>query len=149
RIYFGDGTWGIRSAALHYFAKEVKELALEESALLAALPKAPTRYSPASSKERAVERRNLVLSLMREQEMISGDTYREARSMPIVIKTAAVEDLNGRYPSYVDLVFEEAVRDFGFTEKQLLNGGFRIHTQLDPAVQEAVEAAFAKDALFP
>lgn len=148
RIYFGDGTWGIQSAAKHYFAKEVRDLSLEESALLAALPKAPTRYSPAENKSKALERRNLVLSLMRNQGYLNEEQAARARSMPIVVQKDQ-EDLKGRYPSYVDAVFEEAVRDFGFTEEQLLTGGFLIFTQLDPVIQQAAESTLDKEALFP
>lgn len=148
RIYFGEGTWGIQGAAKQYFSKNVQDLNLAECALLAALPKAPTYYSPLNNKEKALERRNLVLQMMREQRMISAEDLHLAKTTPIALK-AGVDELKGKYPSYLDHVMEEAVHEFGFTEEQLLTGGLMIYTELDPSVQQAAQDVYANDSLFP
>lgn len=148
-IYFGEGRWGVEGAAQEYFAKPVQQLTLEESAMLAALPKAPTNYSPAKNKEKALERRNLVLSLMKEQNFISEAAYRQAVAKPIVLKQHNEETLKGKYPSYVDYVIQEAAELYGFTEEQVLTTGLRIYTELDPQVQQAAQDVYANDAFFP
>jgi penicillin-binding protein 2A len=148
-IYFGDGSWGVEGAAQEYFAKSVTQLTLDESAMLAALPKAPTTYSPTKNKEKALERRNLVLSLMKEQQFISDAAYTQAFAKPIVLKQQDQESLKGKYPSYTDYVIEEAVNLYGFTEGQILASGLRVYTYLDPLIQQTAEEVYSNDTLFP
>ncbi len=153
QIYFGEGQWGIQRAAKRYFGKETKDLTLSESALLAALPKAPSRYSPLKNKELALERRDLVLSLMRDGGFISNVEYNQAIVEPVqVLKEAPLEhqnDLLGQYASYTDEVIDEAIELYGFTERQLLAGNLLIYTELDPIVQSAMENTYRNDSLFP
>ncbi|GIP40342.1 penicillin-binding protein [Paenibacillus sp. J31TS4] len=148
-IYYGEGRWGIKAAAREYFNKEVKDLTLEEAALLAGLPKAPSAYSPRKNMEKALERRNLVLSLMRDQQYISEQQYAAAAAKPIVLQEGKVNELKDRYPSYVDYVVREAESRYGITEDQLMTGGLQIYTQLDPKVQQAAEEVYRTDSLFP
>jgi penicillin-binding protein 2A len=148
-IYFGEGIWGVQGAAKQYFGKDVRDLTLEEAALLAGLPKAPTHYSPVKNKDAALERRNLVLSLMKEQGYISEADYEQAKAKPIVLSKNNEDQLKGKYASYVDYVIEEAVERYGFTEDQLLTGGLNIYTELDPAMQKAAQDVYRDDSLFP
>ncbi|OXM83597.1 penicillin-binding protein [Paenibacillus rigui] len=148
-IYFGEGRWGVEGAAQEYFAKPVQQLSLEECALLAALPKAPTTYSPAKNKEKALERRNLVLSLMKEQHFITAAAYTQAAARPIALKQNSQESLKGKYPSYVDYVIQEAGDLYGFTEEQILTTGLRIYTYLEPQLQQTAQEVYAQDSLFP
>ncbi|MCS7459530.1 PBP1A family penicillin-binding protein [Paenibacillus doosanensis] len=149
-VYFGEGRWGVEGAAEEYFAKPAQQLTLEESALIAALPKAPSVYSPLQHMDKALERRNLVLSLMKEQHFISDAAYDQAVSKPIVLKQRNEEEsLKGKYPSYVDYVIQEAADLYGFTEEQILTAGLRIYTELDPKVQQAAQDVYSDDALFP
>ncbi|MDF2658935.1 MAG: family penicillin-binding protein [Paenibacillus sp.] len=149
QIYFGEGQWGIQKAANTYFGKDVADLTLPESAMLAALPKAPTHYSPFKNKEKALERRNLVLDLMLAGKYIGEDDHRKAIATPVVLAEHQQENLRSLYPYYMDQVIEEAIELYGFTERQLLAGGLRIYTRLDPAVQAAMDKAFGNDSLFP
>nr|WP_242833673.1 PBP1A family penicillin-binding protein [Desulfosporosinus youngiae] len=149
RIYFGEGRWGLQNAARLYFDKEAENLTLEESALLAGLLKAPTIYSPLSNKEKSLERRNLVLGLMEEQNYITSAEYQKAILEPIVLKKESQNNLTGQYAPYVDYVIEEAIDRIGFTEEQILNGGLQIYTQMDPLVQEAAEDVYAESHYFP
>ncbi|WP_240415511.1 transglycosylase domain-containing protein [Paenibacillus periandrae] len=148
-IYFGEGRWGVQGAAQEYFAKPVSQLNLVESALLAALPKAPTTYSPAKNKDKALERRNLVLLLMKEQQFITTATYNQAIVKPITLQQQNEESLKGKYPSYVDYVIEEAAELYGFTEEQVLTSGLRIYTDLDPVIQQTTEEIYGQHSLFP
>jgi penicillin-binding protein 2A len=149
-IYFGEGSWGVQGASRTYFGKNVQDLTLPEAALLAALPKAPNRYSPFQNEAQALERRNTVLALMRDQGKITEQAYEQAKAAPLgIVKTGKSDDLKGRYPDYVDAVIREAAEKYGFTEEQLLTGGLRITTELDPAVQNAVSEVYKNDALFP
>lgn len=149
-IYFGEGSWGVQGAARTYFNKNVQDLTLPEAAVLAALPKAPSRYSPFQDEAHALERRNTVLVLMRDEGKITPQAYESAKSAAIgVVKSDKSNDLKGKYPAYVDAVINEAVRVYGFTEEQLLTGGLRITTELEPAVQNAVTEVYNDDSLFP
>lgn len=149
-IYFGEGSWGVQGAARTYFNKNVQDLTLPEAAVLAALPKAPSLYSPFQDEAHALERRNTVLVLMRDEGKITPQAYESAKAAPIgVMKSDKSNDLKGKYPAYVDAVISEAVRLYGFTEEQLLTGGLRITTELDPTVQNAVTEVYKDDSLFP
>ncbi|MDR6885327.1 PBP1A family penicillin-binding protein [Bacillus sp. 3255] len=149
-IYFGEGSWGVQGASKTYFHKNVQDLTLPEAAVLAALPKAPSRYSPFQDEAQALERRNTVLVLMRDEGKITPEAYEQAKASPLgVVRSDKTDDLKGRYPAYVDAVISEAVRLYGFTEEQLLTGGLRITTELDPAVQNAVTEVYKDDSLFP
>ena len=146
-IFFGEGRWGVEGAAQQYFGKPVKELSLAESAMIAGLPKAPTHFSPVKNTDKALERRNLVLSLMKEQGFITEAAYAKAVEQPIVLKTNNGESLKGRYPSFVDYVMDEAEKLYGFTEQQVLTLGLRIHTTMDVKVQQAAEEVYRSDGL--
>ena len=149
QIYFGEGRWGLQNATQLYFGKSAEKLTLEESALLAGLIKAPSNYSPLSNKQKSLERRNLVLSLMKEQNYITSVEYEKAIVQPIVLKKGSANDLSGQYAPYVDYVIEEAIERIGFTEEQILNGGLQIYTQMDPSVQKAAEDVYNDNSFFP
>jgi len=149
-IYFGEGSWGVQGAAKTYFSKNVHDLSLPQAAVLAALPKAPSRYSPFQDEAQALERRNTVLQLMRDEGKITPQEYEKAKAAELgVVKGGKGDDLKGRYPAYVDAVINEAVEKYGFTEEQLLTGGLKITTELDPTVQQAVLDIYQNDSYFP
>ncbi|MEW9702022.1 transglycosylase domain-containing protein [Paenibacillus sp. SI8] len=149
-IYFGEGSWGVQGAAKTYFGKNVQDLTLPEAAVLAALPKAPSKYSPFQDEAQALERRNTVLLLMRDTGKITQEAYELAKASSLgVVKQHKGDDLKGRYAAYVDVVINEAVQRYGFTEEQLLTGGLRITTELDTSVQEAVSDVYSNESLFP
>ncbi|OCT10489.1 penicillin-binding protein [Paenibacillus pectinilyticus] len=150
RIYFGEGSWGVQGAAKTYFNKNVSDLTLSESAVLAALPKAPSHYSPFQNEDQALERRNTVLKLMQEEGKISPEAYEKAKASALgAVKTVNTDTAEGQNRAYVDAVIDEAVTLYGFTEEQLLTGGLRITTELDPTVQKAVTEVYNDDSLFP
>ena len=92
QIYLGAGTYGVAAASNRYFKKSLKELNLAEAAYLAALPKAPSRYDPTRNYEKALARRNWVLSRMQINDFISNNTYEQLINLPI--KTFINENKN-------------------------------------------------------
>lgn len=148
-IYFGDGEWGIKRAALHYFGKEVEDLTIDESALLAGLIKAPSALSPYRHLEKATARRDVVLERMRQQNYLTDEQLKEAKNAEVVLNKKGGDPLRGKFPFYVDHVLEEAIKKYGLTQDELLTGGYQIFTELDPIKQEALEIVYEDDGLFP
>ena len=148
-IYFGEGAWGIQNAAKIYFGKDVAELTLAESALLAGLPQAPSRYSPVKDPVRAQTRRDVVLQKMHEQGMIDEKEWSDALNAEIVLAEHTVTDSPAYFSSYVDHVIEEAIEKTGLTEQEVLSGGLHIYTHLDPKAQEAAEFVYLRPEYFP
>ncbi|PKM65163.1 MAG: penicillin-binding protein [Firmicutes bacterium HGW-Firmicutes-2] len=149
QIYFGEGVWGIQNAAQMYFGKDIEGVTLEEAALLAALPKAPTTYSPFNNIELAKERRDLILGLLYESGTIDEEEYSQAMATDILLRTRELVETNEAYPSYVDHVIDEAINILGLGEDLVLIGGIHIYTTLDPVVQNAIELTYVNDTLFP
>ncbi len=131
-----DGVYGIQAAALHYFGKDAGALNLPEAALLAALPKAPARYSPVRHPERAVQRRNLILELMADQGMVSGAEAEAARAYPLELRGGAREGVTAPY--FVEWVRQELYRRYG---PDVYEKGLRVYTTLDPALQAVADSA--------
>lgn len=88
-IYFGNGAYGVENAANKYFSKSASELRLPEAAALAATVKSPAKYNPTADNE---ERKNLVLKLMLEQNLITRTEYDQAKAQPIILKLAEKND---------------------------------------------------------
>lgn len=149
QIYFGEGRWGIQEASRYYYGKNASQLNLEESAMLAGLLKGPSIYNPINDKEKALERRNIALSLMYDQGLISSEEYENARIAPITLRTKPLVDLSGKYAPYIDYVIEEAIARYGFTQDQILTGGLQIYTQMDVNVQKATEDVYRDNRFFP
>jgi penicillin-binding protein 1A len=142
QIYFGQGAWGIGQAARAYFGKEVKNLNVAESALLAGLPQRPSAYSPYRSPAAAERRRRYVLERMLEDGFIDRAAYDEARDNPPEIRGAAEEE---------DLApaahFTELVRRYLFDRlggDVVLRQGLVIETTLDLDLQRAAVTALRK-----
>ena len=138
QIGFAHGWYGIESAALHYFGKNASKLTLPEAATLAAMPKGPEIYEPVKHPARARERRNTVLALMAQQGYITEAQSRAAQRTPLV--TAPNYGMAAAAPYYVDVVRIQAQRA-GVNVNQ---GGFRIYTALDPALQASAVISLAE-----
>ncbi|WP_338780771.1 PBP1A family penicillin-binding protein [Metabacillus sp. FJAT-52054] len=149
QVYFGEGAWGLKSAAQTYFGKEPKDLSNSESAILVGLIKAPTNYSPVKNYDKAIERRNVVIGLMEDQKFLSKADADKARSEELVLKEKKTDPLKGKYPSYVDQIIAEASQRYGISQEKLLAGGYKIHTELNQDMQTGLEEIFKDDTLFP
>ena len=122
QIYLGEGTYGVASASLEYFDKPINELNYEEAALLAALPKAPSRYNPYKNIELAKFRRDLVLKNLLENKYINEKNYKEYIDNEIILKKRKktfTEDTS----YYVEDIRKDVVDKLGFDKvyKQGLN----------------------------
>ena len=149
QIYFGDGAWGIKHAARNYFAKDVMDLSISESALLAGLIKAPSALNPYHHLEKATQRRNLVLAQMKKQGYLTNQQYEQAINEKVMLNDKGGDPFRGKYPHYVDQVFEEAINVYHLSQDELLTGGYQIYTELDSTMQNAMEKTYQKDDLFP
>ncbi len=138
QISFGHGWYGIESAARHYFGKSAASLSLAEAATLAAMPKGPELYEPVKYPARVRERRNTVLALMAQQGYITPAQSRSAQRVALV--TAPNYGMAAAAPYFVDVVRIQAQRA-GIPVNQ---GGYRIHTALDPALQTSAVIALTE-----
>ena len=133
-IYLGKGTYGVASASLEYFNKSVKELNYNEAALLAALPKAPSKYNPYNSIEKATVRRNMVLKNLNDNGYISNDELKKFLKQKINLKKRKVF-LIKEAKSYTEEVRRIVKTDYGF--EKLYSEGLSISTPLDGKYQIA------------
>jgi penicillin-binding protein 1A len=138
-IYFGAGAYGIGEAARTYFGKRVGELSVSEAALLAGLPKAPSKYSPFSNPDSAEKRRRYVLEQMLEAGFLDDADHEEALADAPTVK---------RPDEYSDFAaaayFTEEVRRALFDtvgSEQVLRGGLTVYTTLDLDLQHAAVTA--------
>lgn len=137
QIYLGSGAYGVEMAARRYFGKPVKDLDLAQCALIAGLPKAPTRYSPLVNPKLAVKRRNLVLRQMQAAGLISAGQYRRAAGQPLQLAPAPAK--RRRAPYFVDYVRRRLEKRLG--ADLLYKGGLTVTTTLSFALQQTAEQA--------
>jgi len=149
-VYFGNGAYGVQTAARRYFGAGVEELSLEQSALLAGLIRSPGDYDPYTAPVAAAARRDLVLSLMAEQGLAPTSDVDQARAAPLGVRPAPSG--GAAAPYFVDHVLDLLQHDPAFQglgedplirADRLFRGGLRIETTLDPGWQAAAEEAVA------
>jgi 1A family penicillin-binding protein len=138
KVYFGDGLYGAEAASRGYFGKPSSDLTVAEAAMLAGIIKAPSAANPTVNLTRATERRNVVLTLMREHGFIDQRELDAA-----IAETVALQDNLRREDSTV-LHFKEIVRRQlieRFGKDAVYKGRLRVYTTVDPDMQKAAEAA--------
>ncbi len=128
QIYLGQGTYGIAAASLEYFNKSVKELTYSETALLAALPKAPSKYNPYKFPDIAKFRRNLVLENLEQNNFISKSKLTELKNSKLELKRRKIEIVN-EANSYTEEVRRTVKNIYGF--EKLYSQGLSISTPLN------------------
>ncbi len=144
QIYLGEGSYGIASASLRYFDKPISELNYSESALLAALPKAPSKYNPYKNKKLATYRRNLVIKNLYENSYISREKYKELIDTKIVLKKRKrifLEDT--RY--FVEDIRKKVIEDYGYDKVH--KQGFNIKTPINLELQKLAASSLRKGLL--
>ncbi|MDN6161952.1 MAG: PBP1A family penicillin-binding protein [Atopostipes sp.] len=146
--YFGNGVWGVQDASRKYFNKDANELSLSEGATIAGMLKAPSNYNPIDHYERSIERRNLVLSLMRKTGKISEDEKNQAVHSELAVSDGYQKIDDYRYPYYFDAVISEAINEYDFEEEEIINGGYKIYTNLNQKHQQKMDEVYADDSLF-
>lgn len=127
QVYLGSGAYGVEAAAKIYFNKSVKDLNLEECALVAGLPKAPSRYSPKRNPDLAKKRRAVVLKRMMDEHFIDRETFDKIKDRDIKLAEGKIYKTQAPY-------FSEHVRrilEKKFGAKRLYRDGFHVYTTLD------------------
>ncbi len=139
QIYLGSGAYGVAAAAQVYFNKSIDELSIEEDALLATLPKAPSKLDPRKNIEKAKIRRNWVISRMIEEGFITKEEGEAAMEKPIVIKEADSEDFV-KAEFFSDSVKKELTELYGSDD--VFENGIVVRTSLDTNLQRIAVKAF-------
>lgn len=143
-IYLGqDGERSIHGfglASRFYFGKPLAELDLSETALLVAMVRGPSYYDPREHPDRARRRRDLVLRLMADFDVVTPEQARRASAAPLDVTPNVVA---GYYPAYLDFVRRTLRRDY--EEADLTEAGLQIYTSLDPRVQATAERALVQE----
>lgn len=127
QIYFGEGAYGVVSAADTYFRKSLDKLTLAEMAILAGLPKAPSDYSPTDNPQKAKTRQRYVLSRMHELKQITDDEYKKSVDEPVTVYVS--REAKQVAPYFIETLRQMLVPIVG--EKALLDEGLKIYTGID------------------
>jgi penicillin-binding protein 1A len=134
QIDLGNRAYGVEVASQRYFGKSSRELNIAEAATLAAIPKAPTTYNPRRSPARSVQRRNLVIGLMRDEGLIGDPETERWRAFPLLLSSRS--DFSGTAEYFVEYVRQQMQARFG---EDLYRKGLRIYTTLDLDMQQSAE----------
>jgi len=138
QIYFGQGAYGVASAAQTYFGKDLSALTIGESAFLAGLPKSPNHYSPFKAYDRAKQRQEHVLARMEEAKFITTAEREQAAAEILIFRRPGAEQAA---PYFVEYVRQLLVAKYG--EAMVYKGGLKVFTTLNMEMQKAAEVAFA------
>ncbi len=158
-INLGQNTLGVQAASKRYFNKDVSDLTLSESAVIAGITKSPTNYNPVTYPEKNAERRELILDNMLEQGYITQSEHDEAMADDVYSRIQDVNDsVEQTYYTYfvdalIEQVKEDLVENAGYTAEQaeyaLYSGGLTIQSTLDPEIQEIVDTEFTDESNYP
>jgi penicillin-binding protein 1A len=140
QVYFGSGAYGVEAAARTFFGKPVSELTLAESALIAGMPRSPSRYSPLVDESLALKRREVVLKQMARNGLITQEQLRIAESAPLNL--ARGPGITTKAPYFVAYVRRRLEKEFGGAP--LYRMGLTVHTTLNYKMQQAAEKAVAQ-----
>jgi penicillin-binding protein 1A len=142
-IFLGMGSYGVAAAAQNYFGKSLDQLSLADVAYLAALPKGPMNYQPYIHTERAIGRRNWVLTRMEEDGFISEEEAEAAKKQDLGVKQRAVGVQLADAQYFVEEVRRELYSKYG--EKSLYEGGLSVRTTIDTRLQKIARDALRKN----
>ncbi|CTI85495.1 penicillin-binding protein PBP1A [Streptococcus pneumoniae] len=136
KVYMSNGNYGMQTAAQNYYGKDLNNLSLPQLALLAGMPQAPNQYDPYSHPEAAQDRRNLVLSEMKNQGYISAEQYEKAVNTPITDGLQSLKSASN-YPAYMDNYLKEVINQVEEeTGYNLLTTGMDVYTNVDQESQK-------------
>lgn len=147
--YFGNGVWGVEDAAQKYFGVHASQLSVPQSATLAGMLSNPGQYNPIDNPQKSRMKRNVVLQTMVENKKITSAEAKEYQATGIVLNDTYQYRSGYKYPYYFDAVINEATKDFGLTESEIMNKGYKIYTSLNQNQQAKMQSSFADPSLFP
>ncbi len=134
--YFGHGAYGVEAASLLYFGKRAKDLTLSEAALIAALPRSPSKYSPYLNPKNAVIRRNYILDMMAQEEYIKKEEAEKAKREPVTLQPLHSSDENMGY--IMEEIRKYVEQKFG--TPNLYQNGLKIYTTFDMNLQRVAQS---------
>ena len=139
QIYFGQGAYGIQTAAKTYFNKDVNELTLTQCAMLAGLPKSPNYYSPFNNLNEAKKRKNVVLDQMVKYGYVSAAEAEDAKNQDLGLSKSHQSKEADEYASFIDYVSQQVAKKYG--DDALYREGLKIYTTMDVDKQHAAVRA--------
>lgn len=139
QIYFGQGAYGIQTAAKTYFNKDVNELTLTQCAMLAGLPKSPNYYSPFNNLNEAKKRKNVVLDQMVKYGYVSAVEAEDAKNQDLGLSKSHQSKEADEYASFIDYVSQQVAKKYG--DDALYKEGLKIYTTMDVDKQHAAVRA--------
>ena len=140
KIFLGKNAYGIAAAARIYYNKNINELTTAQMAMIAGLPKAPSKYNPVVNPERALERRNWILGRMLQLGYINQAQYQKAVAEPINLNMID-RSVSNVFPYVGEMVRAELVEHFG---EQAIDSGYKVYTTIDSNRQRYAEEAVQK-----
>jgi penicillin-binding protein 1A len=148
RVYFGGGYYGVQAASIGYFTRTVRSLSLAQAATLAGVIRSPETANPRQNPDETRRLRDSVLTRMVQLGMVKPEQAAQARAEPV--RVAPKREAATKYPWFMDGVKRQLLSDqrLGRTEaersRRVFQGGLRVYTTLNPAVQDAAERAVAQ-----
>ena len=143
-VYLGAGAYGVSAASKIYFNKKLNQLTLPELALIAGLPQAPSVYNPYNSKKLAIRRRNQVLKRMLTMRYITKDEYKKAIEADVTLSSVPQIYTTNKAPYFSDYVVKE-MQKLGFTETDIIHGGYKVITTLDSKAQDTANESILRN----
>ncbi len=139
KIYLGNRSYGVEAAAQVYYNQSVKDLNLAQIAMIAGLPKAPSRYNPINDPERSLIRRNWILGRMKDLGYISEPSYQDAVVTPVTASYHGAK-IELRAPYVAEMVRQEMIERYG---AEAYTEGFKVYTTVDSTLQKTANLAVA------
>jgi len=147
--YFGNGAYGVEDASQKYFGMSASEVPVEDAAVIAGALKGPTIYNPVDDYDATLERRDTILQLMADNEFLTQEEADAAIATEMVQMNNEIANDAYAYPYYFDAVINEAINKFGLTEEDIMNGNYKIYTNLNQTYQTEMQTAYADTTIFP
>ena len=136
KVYMGNGSYGMLTAAKSYYGKDLKDLSIAQLALLAGIPQAPSQYDPYTNPDAAQSRRDTVLAEMYENGNITKDEYDTAVATPVTDGLQTLTETSS-YDAYLDNYIKEVIEEVSDkTGQDIYSAGLKVYTNVDTDVQQ-------------
>lgn len=147
--YFGNGAYGVEDASLKYFGVSASEVTVGDAAVIAGALKGPTIYNPVDDYDATLDRRNTIIQLMVDNEFLTQEEADATIHTELVQMNNDTSSDAYAYPYYFDAVINEAIDKFGLSEEDIMNGNYKIYTNLNQTYQAELESTYSDTSLFP
>lgn len=139
RVYYGHGAYGIEAASEYYFGEHADDLTIAQAAMLAGIPKGPTYYSPYNDMNRALGRQQLILHVMKRDQLITAAEYEQAINENLAFKEPHEREQGEVGPYFQDMVDKEAASLLDIDVESLKSGGYKVYTTMNPDMQQKLD----------